>query len=92
MIPFQFDPRAEKVEYFLIYNSNDLLADIGGYLGLFLGLSCFGIVELFGKLFSSSAADVNRSEKKIKEDYAKFSISACTSIPPNWWGATPPLD
>ena len=68
MIPFQFDPRAEKVEYFLIYNANDLLADIGGYLGLFLGLSCFGIVELFGKLFSSSPADVNRSEKKIKED------------------------
>ena len=53
------------MSYFLIYSSDDLLADIGGYLGLFLGLSCFGIVELFEKLFSSTS---DESKQKIMED------------------------
>lgn len=35
----------------MLYTSSNLLADIGGYLGLFLGLSVFGVVELVGKIF-----------------------------------------
>ena len=37
--------------YHRLYTSSDLVADIGGYLGLFLGLSIFGLVGLLAKVF-----------------------------------------
>ena len=35
--------------YHLLYNWSDLIADIGGYLGLFLGMSVFGIISIFSQ-------------------------------------------
>jgi hypothetical protein len=40
--------------YHLLYSGTDLIADIGGYLGLFLGLSAFGLVELFEKVYKAN--------------------------------------
>ena len=34
----------------MLHTGTDLLADIGGYLGLFLGLSVFGIVKIFSDI------------------------------------------
>ena len=36
--------------YHVLYSGTDLIADIGGYLGLFLGMSVFGIISLFSQL------------------------------------------
>jgi hypothetical protein len=35
--------------YQIVYPGLQLLADIGGFLGLFLGLSVFGLVKLWEK-------------------------------------------
>ena len=35
----------------MLYTGNDLIADVGGYLGLFLGFSVFGLFEIFEKTF-----------------------------------------
>ena len=45
-----------KEQYF-IYDGKNLLADIGGYLGLLLGLSIFGIFNSFMES-SAGAKDV----------------------------------
>lgn len=41
--------------YHILYSVSNLIADIGGYLGLFLGLSCFGLVEMLEKLLDSGS-------------------------------------
>ena len=35
--------------YHILYSGTDLIADIGGYLGLFLGMSVFGIISIFSQ-------------------------------------------
>jgi hypothetical protein len=50
-ISLQFSPDAKVYTYHLLYTGSDLLADIGGYLGLFLGLSIFGLIKVFEKVF-----------------------------------------
>ena len=46
---FSFLPYCKVFSYHVLYSESDLVADIGGYLGLFLGLSVFGLVELLEK-------------------------------------------
>jgi hypothetical protein len=49
--------------YFQIYTEDNLVADIGGYLGLFLGLSVFSIFEIFETMLNS----LDKKEDKKKE-------------------------
>ncbi len=43
---FHFRPRAKVYDHHYLYTWDDLVADTGGYLGLFLGLSIFSLVEM----------------------------------------------
>ena len=43
---FQIAPDLKVYSYFQVYTSDNLIADIGGYLGLFLGLSVFSLFEI----------------------------------------------
>jgi hypothetical protein len=49
--------------YFQIYTDDNLVADIGGYLGLFLGLSVYSIFEIFETMLNS----LDKKEDKKKE-------------------------
>ncbi len=42
----QVDPVVKMYSYHYLYTWSDFLADLGGYLGLFLGLSVFSVVEI----------------------------------------------
>ncbi len=48
--------------YHFLYTGSDFMAGVGGYLGLFLGLSIFGLVELAETVFKSS-----KERKKVDE-------------------------
>jgi hypothetical protein len=48
----QFSPHVKVFSYHRLYTGSDLIADIGGYLGLFLGLSVFGLVQIFENFVS----------------------------------------
>ena len=49
-INFQFKATLKTYSYHILYSGTDLIADIGGYMGLFLGMSVFGIISLFSQL------------------------------------------
>ena len=42
----QFDDLFKTYTYSLLYTNSEFLADIGGYLGLFLGLSLYGLIDI----------------------------------------------
>ena len=46
---FQFKATVKTYTYHILYSGTDLIADIGGYLGLFLGMSVFGAISLFSQ-------------------------------------------
>ena len=58
---FWFQPYNKIFSYHILYTGSDLIADIGGYLGLFLGLSVFGLVELLEKAIKESKPVVERA-------------------------------
>ena len=63
----QFQPYVKVYSYHLLYNGHDLVADIGGYLGLFLGMSIFGFVESIEKalLRKKTSGGKKRSLKRV---------------------------
>ena len=77
----QFQGKSQVFNYHILYSASNLIADIGGYLGLFLGLSCFGLVEMLEKLLDSGTGDASSgsdgdSPKKRKngEEYQLTSV------------------
>ena len=59
------------------------MADIGGYLGLFLGLSIFGVIDLLQKAIlaqrnppskSSSEENTSLTKTKINDDEVNSSV------------------
>ncbi len=48
---FHMRPFVKIYTYHVLYTGTDLVADIGGYLGLFLGFSIFGLVEILERVF-----------------------------------------
>ena len=44
------------------------MADIGGYLGLFLGLSAFGLVELLEQALTERKREESERKKKETDD------------------------
>ena len=57
---FNFQPYFKEFSFHILYSGSSLVADIGGYLGLFLGLSVFGMVQLLEKTVLSGKS-VRRS-------------------------------
>ena len=47
MIIIVFSGEYEKKEHYFIYDGNDLIADMGGYMSLLLGFSIYGIFRSF---------------------------------------------
>ena len=64
---FQFRKDFKLFTYHLLYTGTSLLADVGGYLGLFLGLSCFGLFELFEKALNARKKYERRKSSMISE-------------------------
>ena len=69
--------------YHQLYTGSHLLADIGGYLGLFLGLSMFGLVELLekvvGKLDNIDKVS-SREQRKLNEEMAALESVPMTQV------------
>ena len=55
--------------YHILYSGTDLIADIGGYLGLFLGMSVFGAINLFSQFIHEE------KPKKVLNSLAKQTSS-----------------
>ncbi len=49
-----------------LYTGSNLLADTGGYLGLFLGLSLFSLVEIL-----ENVVKTKKNNKKARDDEEK---------------------
>ena len=57
------EPLTEVQEEFLIYEISDLVADLGGYLGLLLGASLYTIYELSEMLVEKFASQGRNGKK-----------------------------
>jgi hypothetical protein len=74
--PFlQFAPDVKIYSYFQLYTSDNLLADIGGYLGLFLGLSVYSLFEVIEAILErlEKREDNKMKSKNDVEMAGKFS-------------------
>ena len=63
----QFLEDFNLVTFHVLYNGTSLLADVGGYLGLFLGLSIFGLFELAEKAVAVVAAKKEGPANKVSQ-------------------------
>ena len=62
---FSSDEVVERQEY-LVYDDNALIGYIGGTLGLFLGLSCFGLLKSsFNKILEYLIKDKEKNTESV---------------------------
>lgn len=75
--------------YFQIYTEDNLVADIGGYLGLFLGLSVFSLFEILETLIEK----VEKKEDDKNKAKDEIGLEAGDQLPrkgdPNGLGSIP---
>ncbi len=64
----QFRPYVKVFRYHYLYEVTDLLADIGGYLGLFLGLSVFSVAQFTDQYLQRKKAKERRRKEKEREE------------------------
>ena len=60
---FQLPSQVKIFTYHYLYDGTDFLADVGGYLGLFLGFSVFSLVEIVEKYIEI----LNKKRKETRE-------------------------
>ena len=60
---FQIAPDLKVYSYFQVYTSDNLIADIGGYLGLFLGLSVYSLFEIVEAILEKIKAKDEKLER-----------------------------
>ena len=64
--------------YHLLFTGSDFLAAIGGYLGLFLGLSVYGLIELLEKFIQiRDAIKIEEAERKVSVTQSNGDKLAC---------------
>jgi hypothetical protein len=66
---FQVAPLVKEYSYYILYSGSQLVADVGGYLGLFLGLSAFGLVELLEKLILTKRPTITEVPEEPEAEY-----------------------
>ena len=66
-MPLQFAPDVKIYSYFRIYTEDNLIADIGGYLGLFLGLSVYSLFEFLEAAIDSLDKGKDKNQNNNKE-------------------------
>ncbi len=71
----QFPGLIKVFTYHILYTGSDLVADIGGYLGLFLGLSAFGLVQVLEKFLKEKTHKKAFELAKTTSDILKDSIN-----------------
>ena len=60
---FQLPSQVKIFTYHYLYDGTYFLADVGGYLGLFLGFSVFSLVEIVEKYIEI----LNKKRKETRE-------------------------
>lgn len=58
--------------YYLRFDDEEFVADVGGYLGLFLGLSCFSLAQYISKV---KAWWIKRKKKNRQSDFDEEAMS-----------------
>ena len=58
--------RYEEKEQYIIYDSNTMIADIGGYMGLLLGYSLLSIYEIAEQMWLKIISMSTRCTRKIE--------------------------
>jgi len=70
---FQFPESVKSYKYHVLHSGNDFVADIGGYMGLFLGLSIFGLVEMLTDFYNWWREIMKKTNEKAENEEEKGS-------------------